>query len=374
MKTAPAVPSATRATRLAAVVIVTIALMASPARAEFHGSDSLAAWSPKWAELFQGSRRNSLIFRNSRLEYLNKSYKPAYLRWTPNRGNYDQDWFAQVDVHLKGNYDGIGIGVTNYDNRDYGYVISIDGSSEFDEYRGFKVWTLKGFDNQYSLSSAIRGSLRIRFDSKAKTLTGSWKTPYSWHQFKPFDISHWKMDDTSRFNAVLVGGSFYEDDDDNSNYPNCPDHDDDDDPPSKSYSNAYFTNFKCGPTVPEIVVEQPEFTGIKDGCGKRSFGTAAVGGKGITRTFTIRNNGTANLEILSITSAGPHAGDFHLSVPSKIRIEPTATATFIVIFKPKAAGTRRASLEIRCNDTNESPFNIKLAGQGAELMTPSERR
>jgi hypothetical protein len=373
MKTASAIPSTIRSSWLAAVLIVTVALMASPARAEFHGSDHLAAWSPKWAELFQDSRRNSLIFRNSRLEYLNKSYKTAYLRWTPNRGNYDQDWFVQVDVHLKGNYDGIGIGVTNFDNRDYGYVISIDGSSEFDEYRGFKVWTLKGFDNQYSLSSAIRGSLRIRFDSKAKTLTGSWKTPYSWHQFKPFDISHWKMDDTSRFNAVLVGGSYYDEDHYHSCCPNHDD-DDDDDPPSKSYSNAYFTNFKCGPTVPEIVVEQPEFTGIKAGCAKRSFGTAAVGGKGITRTFTIRNNGTANLEILSITPAGPHAGDFHISIPSQTRIEPTATATFIVIFKPKAAGTRRASLEIRSNDTNESPFDIKLAGQGAQLMTPSERR
>jgi hypothetical protein len=363
MKTASAIPPTTRATWLAALMIITVTLLASPARAEFHGSDSLAAKSPNWAELFSDSDRNSLLFRNSRLEYLNKSHKLAYLRWTPNRGNYDQDWFVQVDVQLKGNYDGIGIGVTNKDNRDYGYVISIDGRSEFAKTGGFKVWTLKGFDNQYSLSSAIRGSLRVRFDHKAKTLTGSWKTRASWHQFEPFKISHWKMDDASRFNAVLVGGSYYDEGD----YPyrNYPDYYDDDDPPSKSYSNAYFTNFKCGPTVPEIVVEQPEYSVIKDGCGKRSFGTAAIGGKGVTRTFTIRNNGTAILKNLRITGAGQNAGDFHISSPSRTRIEPTGTATFNVIFKPKAAGTRRASLEIRSNDSNESPFDIKLSGHGA---------
>jgi hypothetical protein len=371
MKPAPPRPSTTRSLRAATGGIFMAALLASPAGAEFHGSDPLAAWSPKWAELFPGSRRDSLIFRNSRLEYLNKSYKLAYFRWTPNRGDYDHDWFVQVDVHLKGNYDSIGIGVINKDDRDYGYVMSIDGRSEYDEYGGFKVWTLKGFDNQYSLSSATSGSLRIRFDSKAKTLTGSWKTRVSWYQFEPFDISHWKMDDNSRFNAVLVGGSYYEND-----YPywNHKDDHDDDKSPSKSYSNAYFTNFKCGPTEPEMAVEQPEYTTMRGGCEKRSFGTAAIGGNGIRRTFTIRNNGTAVLKNLVISTSGLHAGDFKVSNPSKARIEPTGTATFHVTFKPQAAGTRRATLEIKSSDVNSSPFDLKLAGEGVRLTPPSKRR
>lgn len=372
MKQVPPIPSTTRASRAAVGGVVMATLWASPVRAEFHGSDSLAAWSPKWAELFPGSRRDSLIFRNSRLEYLQHSDKLAYFRWTPNRGTYDQDWFVQVDVRMKGNYDSIGIGVTDRDDRDYGYVMSIDGTSEFEDCGGFKVWTLKGFDNQYSLSSATSGSLRIRFNSKAKTLTGSWKTRVSWHQFEPFDISHWKMDENSRFNAVLVGGSFYEDDYPNWNY--YPDDGDDHGSSSKTYSNAYFTNFKCGPTEPEIAVEQPEYSLIKDGCEKRSFGTAAIGGKGIVRNFTIRNNGTAPLKDLGITLSGLHAGDFQVSNPSKPRIEPTGTATFQVIFKPHAAGTRRATLEIKSNDANASPFDIKLAGEGVRLTPPAKRR
>lgn len=367
MKPGPPIPSTTHASRAATGGVVMAVLWASPVRAEFHGSDPLAAWSPKWAELFPGSRRDSLIFRNSRLEYLSKSYKTAYFRWTPNRGNYDQDWFVQVDVQLTADWDSIGIGVTDRDDRDYGYVISISGNSEHDTYGGFTTWTLKGFDNQSSVSSANRSSLRIRFDSKAKTLTGSWKTPYSWHQFEPFDISHWKMDANSRFNAVLVGGSYYEDD---YPYPDYPDDDDDDD----DENNAYLTNFKCGPTEPEIAVEQPEYSLMKDGCGKRSFGTAAIGGKGIVRNFTIRNNGTAPLKDLGITITGLHAGDFQVSNPSKLRIEPTGTATFHVIFKPKAAGTRRATLEIKSNDVNASPFDIKLAGEGVRLTPPAKRR
>ncbi|MES2657014.1 MAG: leucine-rich repeat protein [Verrucomicrobiota bacterium] len=120
-----------------------------------------------------------------------------------------------------------------------------------------------------------------------------------------------------------------------------------------------------GLKVPEIVVEQPEDSGLKDGTAKKSFGTAVVGKKGKERKFIIRNTGSGKLTGLAITKNGSGAGDFIVTQPAKGSIAAGGSTFFKVTFKPTKKGNRSAAIHIGSNDANENPFDIKLAGMGA---------
>lgn len=120
------------------------------------------------------------------------------------------------------------------------------------------------------------------------------------------------------------------------------------------------------PKVPEIVVQQPKGSGLRDGTAKRSFGTVKVGKSGAAKVFTIKNTGTAKLTGLEITRNGAAAKDFVVSPPAKTSLPPGAATTFKVTFKPKAKGARAAAIHIKSNDADENPFDIKLTGQGAK--------
>ena len=116
--------------------------------------------------------------------------------------------------------------------------------------------------------------------------------------------------------------------------------------------------------VPEIVVMQPVGSSLVDGTARRSFGTVKIGTKGITKTFTIKNTGTANLTGLSIRKEGSHKADFIVGALAKTTLAAGGSMTFNVTFKAQARGTRTAAILIKSNDADENPFNIKLAGMG----------
>ncbi|MES2922756.1 MAG: choice-of-anchor D domain-containing protein [Verrucomicrobiota bacterium] len=118
-------------------------------------------------------------------------------------------------------------------------------------------------------------------------------------------------------------------------------------------------------TEPEIVVKQPVRSSLVDGSSKMSFGTTKVNKLGATRTFTIKNTGTATLTGISVSKKGDHKKDFTLTAPVKTSLAPGASVTFKVRFKPTARKTRNASIHIRSNDADENPFDIKLTGFGA---------
>ncbi len=118
--------------------------------------------------------------------------------------------------------------------------------------------------------------------------------------------------------------------------------------------------------VPEIVVEQPAKTDLIDGKAIRSFGAVTLGRASNTRTFIVRNTGKAPLENLFITAGGKNAGDFLVLTPKIATIPAGGKITFRVIFKPKGTGARSATLRIMSNDADESPFDIKLVGQGTK--------
>lgn len=135
-----------------------------------------------------------------------------------------------------------------------------------------------------------------------------------------------------------------------------------------SNDSIFFQGFSVSapaiPSKPEISVQQPVGQELRDGAATKNFGTVPVGKSSNEVTFKIRNVGTATLSKLAIAKTGSTKGDFTVSPLSKNSLAPGASLTFKVTFKPKAKGTRTATLQIASNDGNENPFDIKLTGTG----------
>jgi hypothetical protein len=127
--------------------------------------------------------------------------------------------------------------------------------------------------------------------------------------------------------------------------------------------------------TPEIEVRQPAGTNLTDSVSSKSFGSVVVKSK-VTKTFTIKNTGTATLKSLAITKNGKHAKNFTVTKPLKTSLSPGTSTTFKVTFKPSAKGTRKAAIHIACNDGNENPFDIALTGKGVtkKKAAPSAAR
>lgn len=115
----------------------------------------------------------------------------------------------------------------------------------------------------------------------------------------------------------------------------------------------------------EITVEQPAGVYLIDGAANVAFGTAA---RPVTRSFTIRNTGSAALSGISATLGGMHAADFSLVTPPSGSVSAGGSMSFSVCYTPSTAGLRSASLQITSNDVDENPFNIMLSGIS---VTPS---
>lgn len=132
------------------------------------------------------------------------------------------------------------------------------------------------------------------------------------------------------------------------------------------FGNSQTGGFTIGSAAktPEINVQQPAGSNLTDNSGSRGFGTAKIGGKGNSKTFTIKNAGGAKLTGLKITKDGANKGDFQIGALGATTLAPGASTTFKVTFKPTAAGTRKAGIHIESNDADENPFDIKLAGEG----------
>jgi hypothetical protein len=86
----------------------------------------------------------------------------------------------------------------------------------------------------------------------------------------------------------------------------------------------------------------------------------------ITRTFTIRNTGSAVLTIGAITFSGVNAGEFSVSTPPSAVVAVGSSTTFTISFNPAGVGTRTATISIVNNDTNENPYDFTLQGFGTD--------
>lgn len=344
------------------VIVSSTALTSLPVRADFSGSDPLASNSSDW-DVFASQGAGKLTFQNSRLEFLVKSptrEDQMILGWQRNQGSIHQDWFVQVDAHLDlvalngGAFTNLNLAVVDSsDTKHNGFSLAIDRYRDGNRYvPNINVGPINTSEEEVHKSSATGVTLRLHHDSGAKTITASWKSGSTWKYFTPVGIEDWNMSGSDHFLAALVGSGGGSDENPTNG-------------PKVTSGDAYFTNFKTGNASPDITVEQPAGSPMADGSAKRSFGTVSAGESAL-RTFTVRNDGTARLSNLAITKNGLHAADFTVTASAKTILKPGASTTFKVTFSPKAAGTRSATIHIQSNDADESPFDIKLGGEGVK--------
>jgi len=116
------------------------------------------------------------------------------------------------------------------------------------------------------------------------------------------------------------------------------------------------------PPSPEIAVEPSTGPGLTDGASVITFEPVQPGSQSVTQTFTIRNQGDAYLQNISIVKDGANASDFVIGTLSKNFLPGGQSMTFFVRFGPLSAGAKVAALHIFSNDADESPFDIQLSG------------
>lgn len=101
------------------------------------------------------------------------------------------------------------------------------------------------------------------------------------------------------------------------------------------------------------------------------FGNAGIISGSVTRTFNIRNEGTGVLNLTGsprVVVSGTNASDFTVTTQPAASVNPGDTSVFFqVTFDPSAFGTRTAMLSFDNNDSDESPFNFSIQGQGLVL-------
>ena len=121
--------------------------------------------------------------------------------------------------------------------------------------------------------------------------------------------------------------------------------------------------------VPEIAVEYPAGTNLEDAKTILSFGNLNIG-KTLTKTIMVRNMGAANLTGLALSRSGTNAANFVLGDLRATTLAPGTGTTFTVTFSPSTEGIRNAAIQIRSNDGDESPFDIRLSGTGVRPKLP----
>lgn len=142
----------------------------------------------------------------------------------------------------------------------------------------------------------------------------------------------------------------------------------------KTTSWLRYRTEELGP-APEISVRQYDYNSwgypptirIAHRKSRLRFGSAKVGVSGGRIQLIIQNYGLKPLKIsdISIVNTSPNSEDFSLvSKLEKRSLKPTDLADFMIQFKPKGAGARRASVLIRSNDPGRKSFIIKLVGRG----------
>jgi len=104
-----------------------------------------------------------------------------------------------------------------------------------------------------------------------------------------------------------------------------------------------------------------------------SFGNQTQSISSAPLTATLRNTGTANLTISSLTLGGANAAEFTRSGTCAVNgvVAPASSCSITVTFTPAVIGTRSASISIAHNAAG-SPTTLNLSGSGivAQTMAP----
>ena len=99
------------------------------------------------------------------------------------------------------------------------------------------------------------------------------------------------------------------------------------------------------------------------------FGPITVGQSSSSKLVTLTNTGNQSLSLTSVSVTGTNPSDFlatpNCSVPTVLA--PNVTCAISVVFSPRVAGTRQASLAAT-NNAPGSPQSIPLSGTGASPL------
>ncbi|MEA3349154.1 MAG: choice-of-anchor D domain-containing protein, partial [Chloroflexota bacterium] len=128
-----------------------------------------------------------------------------------------------------------------------------------------------------------------------------------------------------------------------------------------------------GQTLPEIKVQGNDQT-IADGDTTPSaddhtdFGDVDATGATVTRVFTVKNTGSADLNLTDtprVSIGGNHAADFTLTSDADALIPASKEITFEITFDPAAIGLREATISIANDDNDENPYEFSIQGTGS---------
>ena len=148
--------------------------------------------------------------------------------------------------------------------------------------------------------------------------------------------------------------------------------------PAGNVLGQFAQNVMAAVSAPEIEVTGNNVLIVDgdttpSGLDHSDFGNAVVGTGTITRTFTIRNTGNADLTLSSmpiVALSGNNAADFTVTVMPSSPVTGGNSVTFVVSFVPSAIGTRTAELSIVNNDADENPYNFAIQGTGTTILVP----
>jgi hypothetical protein len=90
-------------------------------------------------------------------------------------------------------------------------------------------------------------------------------------------------------------------------------------------------------------------------------------GSSVVRTFTIRNTGTAALNVTAVQWTG--SPDFTvIQQPSPVVAANGGTTTFQIRFTPSGPGLQTATMMIANDDADENPYDFMIQGTGSSLV------
>lgn len=123
------------------------------------------------------------------------------------------------------------------------------------------------------------------------------------------------------------------------------------------------------PVAPEIEVLGTNLTVVTNGAATTSatngtdFGASLLTGGTVTRTFYLRNSGSADLLVSGVTTGDAQAADFQiLGFPSVVAMGTSSNLT--IRFDPSDSGGRTAVVIVANNDADEGSYSFAVSGRG----------
>jgi len=100
------------------------------------------------------------------------------------------------------------------------------------------------------------------------------------------------------------------------------------------------------------------------------YGQITVGSSS-SQTFSITNDGTADLVVNSTTLLGSDIDQFNISSGGgTFTIGPSLSRNVVVTFSPTSAGSKNVTFRISSNDPDENPLDVTLTGTGVATSVP----